>query len=170
MHLLKVRFVAVLLLVIGFHLTGFTQDMSKFTLYKPSENAEQGLKAAIAQAKSSGKHVFVQIGGNWCVWCARFNDFTTTDKKIDSLITDGYVVYHLNYSKENENLPILSKYEYPQRFGFPVFLILDGNGKKLHTQNSAYLEEGKGYSKEKVIEFFENWNPKALDPSKYAKK
>ena len=169
MRSLYIRFVSIFLLVLAFGSTGLAQDMSKFKLYKPDENAEQGLKAAIAKAKASGKHVFVQIGGNWCVWCARFNEFTTTDKKIDSLINNGYVVYHLNYSKENENLPILKKYEYPQRFGFPVFLILDGTGKKIHTQNSAYLEEGKGYSKDKVVEFFEGWSPKALDPSNYIK-
>ena len=35
---------------------------------------------------------------------------------------------------------ILAKYGYPQRFGFPVFIVLDGNGNRIHTQNSAYLE------------------------------
>ena len=41
----------------------------------------------------------------------------------------NYVVYHLNYSKENYNAKLLTKYNFPQRFGFPVFLILDGEGK-----------------------------------------
>jgi len=76
-------------------------------------------------------------------------------------------VYHLNYSKENKNLPVLAAYGYPQRFGFPVFLILDKNGKLIHIQNSGYLEEGKGYSKEKVADFLINWAPDALDPEKY---
>lgn len=145
------------------------QDMANFKLYNPAENAEAGLAKAIKDAKAAGKHVFVQIGGNWCIWCARFNEFSTQDHQIDSLVKANYVVYHLNYSKENKNEKILAKYGFPQRFGFPVFLVLDGNGNRLHTQDSGILEEGKGYSKKKVFTFFENWTPKALEPEQYKK-
>jgi hypothetical protein len=62
----------------------------------------------------------------------------------------------------------LARYGFPQRFGFPVFLILDGNGKLLHTQNSAYLEDGnKSYKKEVVMGFLGDWSPTALDPGQY---
>ena len=60
-----------------------------------------------------------------------------------------------------------AKYGYPQRFGFPVFIILDEKGNRIHTQNSAYLEEGKGYNKDKIAEFFEAWRPAALNPANY---
>ena len=62
----------------------------------------------------------------------------------------------------------MAKYEYPQRFGFPVFLILDEKGDLLHTQNSWYLEDGKkSYDKDKVGAFFNDWRRKALDPAQY---
>jgi len=144
----------------------FAQD-STFNIYKPSENAVIALNKAIKQAKDEKKHVFVQIGGNWCVWCARFYKFTTIDVQIDSLIKADYVVYHLNYSKENKNTQMLEKLGYPQRFGFPVFVILDENGERLNTQNSEYLEQGHSYNKTKVMEFLQNWNVKALDPNQY---
>jgi thioredoxin-related protein len=146
----------------------FSQDLKKFNLYKPEENAGQKIAEAVKQAKAANKHVFIQIGGNWCIWCARFNDFVTTDNSIDSLISTNYIVYHLNYSEENKNQKILAKYGYPQRFGFPVFLILDGKGKLLHTQNSGYLENGlKSYKKEAVTGFLTDWSPAALDPAQY---
>ena len=72
--------------VILFGILSFSQDMKNFKLYKPEENAEQKISEAVKQAKAEGKHVFIQIGGNWCIWCARFNDFVTSDKSIDSLI------------------------------------------------------------------------------------
>lgn len=147
--------------------TVFSQDMKTFKLYKPEENAEQKIADAVKQAKAEGKNVFVQIGGNWCIWCARFNNISTTDKSIDSVINASYVVYHLNYSKENKNEKILAKYGFPQRFGFPVFLILNGKGELIHTQNSGYLEEGKGYNAKTVIGFLNDWSPKALDPKQY---
>lgn len=146
----------------------FSQDMTKFKLYNPDENAEQGIVKAVKEAKEQGKHVFIQVGGNWCIWCARFNDFIGNDSKIDSIIKAGFVVYHMNYSKENYNAKLLAKYGYPQRFGFPVFLILNVDGKLIHTQNSWYLEDGKkSYERDKVIEFFTDWSPKALDPKQY---
>jgi thioredoxin-related protein len=158
----------VIILVIGLLNFGHAsaQD-STFNIYKPSENAVLALNKAIKQAKEEKKHVFVQIGGNWCVWCARFYKFTTADAQIDSLIKADYIVYHLNYSKENRNTQMLEKMGYPQRFGFPVFVILDENGERLNTQNSEYLEQGHSYNKTKVMEFLENWNVKALDPNQY---
>ena len=150
-----------------FSFTAFSQDMKKFDLYKPGEKAETEIANAVNSAKGSGKHVLIQIGGNWCIWCARFNDLVTKDESIDSLIHANYVVYHLNYSPENKNEDLLTKYAFPQRFGFPVFLVLDGNGKLLHIQNSAYLEKDKGYDRLKVIDFFKDWSPAALDPKQY---
>jgi thioredoxin-related protein len=158
----------VLFITLTISILAFSQDMTKFKLYSPGENADQEIEKSIKQAKTEGKHVFIQIGGNWCIWCARFNDFITNDKKIDSIIHASFIVYHLNYSKENFNGKLLAKYGYPQRFGFPVFLVLDGNGKLIHMQNSWYLEDGKkSYDRDKVIEFFTDWTPLALDPKQY---
>jgi len=142
--------------------------MKKFNLYKPDEKAETEIANAISEAKRSGKNVFIQIGGNWCIWCARFHDYVAKDAQLDSLMNANYVVYHLNYSKENYNTKLLTKYRFPQRFGFPVFLVLDANGNLIHTQNSWYLEDGsKSYDREKVKTFFIEWSPKAFDPSQY---
>jgi thiol:disulfide interchange protein len=143
------------------------QEMSNFHAYHPEEDASKGLLQAVQTAAAEHKHVFVQIGGNWCIWCARFYQLSTTDPQIDSAFKANYVVYHLNYSKENMNLPILAMLGYPQRFGFPVFVILNGQGMPIHTQNSEYLEQGKGYNKQNIISFLNDWSPKALDPTTY---
>ncbi len=148
-------------------IVGNSQDMKKFSLYKPEENAAVELEKAVKEAKASGKHVFVQIGGNWCIWCARFYEYVNKDKQLDSAMHADYVVYHLNYSKENLNKELMAKLGYPQRFGFPVFVILDGNGNHLHTQDSEYLEQAKSYDKRKVMVFFNHWNPKALEADQY---
>ena len=136
----------------------------KNKLYNPYENADSAITIVKKKAALEGKHILIQIGGNWCSWCIEFNRFTTSDKQMDSLLKADYVIYHLNYSKENLNKKLLEQFGFPQRFGFPVFIVLDNNGKQLHTQNSSYLEKDKSYNKEKVMEFFQHWNAKALDP------
>lgn len=138
-------------------------------IYHPEADAKQELKSAIAEAKANNKHVLVMVGGNWCRWCRMFDKFKNENAKVDSSINNGFVFLHINYSKENKNLDVLQSLSYPQRFGFPVFLVLDANGSRLHTQNSAYLEDGEGYSVEKTIDFLNHWNPAALDPAYYVK-
>ena len=48
------------------------------------------------------------------------------------------------------------------RFGYPVFVVLDEEGRILHIQDSGLLEEGEGYNQKKVLSFFKNWTPKAV--------
>lgn len=152
----------------GYAQNNKTSPVNTF-LYHPEENATAAITNAIQQAKAENKQVLVQAGGNWCVWCMEFNRFIHADAHIDSLLKADYVVYHLNYSKENKNLAVFEQYHFPQRFGFPVFLILNNKGELIHTQNSAYLEEDKSYSKEKVFNFLSDWNRAALNPATYSK-
>ena len=153
--------------VFAFNLITANAQPAAVALYHPAANAQADIAEAVKQAKAQHRQVLIQAGGNWCSWCIEFNRFCHADPQIDSMLRSDYIVYHLNYSPENKNLPILAKYGFPQRFGFPVFLVLDENGNRLHTQNSSYLEQGKSYNKNKVMEFFSNWNRKALDPSGY---
>ncbi|MGV3559506.1 thioredoxin family protein [Larkinella arboricola] len=139
-------------------------------IYNPTADAQQDIKNAVAKAGKEGKHVLLQIGGNWCVWCIRFHNLTHSDTTLSRLLNDHYEVLRVNYSPENRNEATLAQLGYPQRFGFPVFVILDGKGNRLHTQNSAYLEEGKGHSPKLVAEFLQHWSPKALDPKSYLPK
>ena len=37
----------------------------KPTLYNPAEDARVEMKKAITKAKKEGKHVLLQVGGNW---------------------------------------------------------------------------------------------------------
>lgn len=152
----------VFLLLISVNMLQAQEKKNK--LYNPYENADSAITIVKKKAALEGKHILIQIGGNWCSWCIEFNRFTTTDKQMDSLLKADFVIYHLNYSKENLNKKLLEQFGFPQRFGFPVFIVLDNNGKQLHTQNSSYLEKDKSYNKEKVMEFFQHWNAKALDP------
>lgn len=158
-----------LLLIVAllFSLNSFASGGDSTKLYDPSANVEKDVTAAIAKAKKEKKHVLIIIGGNWCSWCFKFHWFVHNDSSLNKMQETNYVVYHLNYSKENKNLPYLKKLGYPQRFGFPVFIILDSNGNQIHTQDSGLLEKGSSYDPEKVKTFFYNWSPAAFNDSLY---
>jgi len=136
-------------------------------LYNPAADAKSEIADAVKQASKEHKHVMLQIGGNWCKWCLRFNDLVTNDPALDKCLHDNYIMVHVNYSKENTNNEVLAGLGYPQRLGFPAFVILDDKGLRLHSQNSGGLGDGDGYSGKKVLEFFKDWSPGATDPGNY---
>jgi len=61
----------------------------------------------------------------------------------------------------------MASLDYPQRFGFPVLVVLDQEGNRLHTQDTGYLELDKGYDPEKISRFLLNWNVASLKPESY---
>lgn len=126
--------------------------------YDPKENAEKKLKQLVLQAKKENKKILIQAGGNWCIWCLRFNQYVKDTPELKKIVDENYIYYHLNHSPDNKNDKVFEAFGNPhKKYGFPVFVILDKNGKQIHTQDSAVLEEGKGYSLEKVKEFFNKW-------------
>ena len=125
---------------------------------------------AVKKAGKEGKYVVCQVGGNWCRWCLMFAEFITSDEEIKTLIDNEFEYIHVNYNprqpKNEKTLKMLERLGNPERFGFPVLVVLDNNGKVIHTQDSSFLEEGNGYNKTKVMRFFSNWTPEAVSSQK----
>ena len=141
----------------------------KVEIYNPDADAKKEISQAIEKAAKEGKHVFLQIGGNWCPWCVKFHNFVDADAELKNYVEANYEVVKVNYDPEHKQEELLSELGFPQRFGFPVFVILDSKGNRIHTQNSAYLEKDKSYDKDVVLRFFKSWSAAAINPSSYKK-
>lgn len=162
-----------LLFTFAFSFLAFVSTQAQTALkkvYDENINPLEQIDKAIAQAKTANKYVVAQVGGNWCPWCLRFADFVTKDADISKTISDNFVYIHVNYdprskdvSKAELSKQMLQRLGKPARFGFPVFVVLDKEGKVIHIQDSSFLEEGKGYNKEKVLRFFKAWTPAAVE-------
>lgn len=158
----------ILILILGITLISNTLFAQK-KIYDVNANPTKQFEEALKLAKKQNKHVILQIGGNWCSWCIRFHDFYKNDTELDSMVNADYVLINVNYNPKND-LSLFEKLEFPQRFGFPVLVVTNADGKRLHTQNSWYLEDGaKSYDKKKVKSFFKNWTVKAINPGSYIK-
>ena len=139
-------------------------------VYNEDINPIEQIDQALVKARSEGKFVICQVGGNWCPWCLRFADFITNDTTISNVIDESFVYIHVNYnprkSEGEEKMQLakamLERLNNPARFGFPVFVVLDEEGRVIHIQDSSFLEEGQSYNQEKVLRFFKNWTPKAV--------
>ena len=139
-------------------------------VYNEQINPLEQIDDALSKAKSEGKFVICQVGGNWCPWCLRFADFITADTAISKVIDEHFIYIHVNYNprkssdekKTEQTAAMLKRLGNPARFGFPVFVVLKEDGKVLHIQDSSFLEEGQGYDQKKVLRFFKNWTPEAV--------
>lgn len=132
-------------------------------VYDESLDAMQQIKEATELAQKTDRYVLCQVGGNWCPWCLRFAEFAVNDSVIAPLIEENYVYIHVNYSKGNKNLEAMRFLGNPGRFGYPVFVVLNKKGIPIHIQESESLEEGKGYSRQRVEKFLRLWNQKAVE-------
>jgi thioredoxin-related protein len=141
--------------------------------YNPDADARADLKKAIDLAKKENKHVLAQFGGNWCPWCLRFHAMVNNVPVLDSLIKADYIYVLANVPREKEkrDYDLFKELNYPNRFGYPVFVILDQEGKELHIQDSGLLESPDpkvpGYDTAKIVMFLKMWNVRALDPRTY---
>ena len=140
------------------------KDMPK--VYDEKADAMSQIDQALDEARESGRFVICQVGGNWCPWCLRFAKFITEDEEIANVVKETFVYIHVNTSKANKNEEALRRLGNPGRFGYPVLVILDDEGRVMHIQNSSYLEEGNSYNHKKVLEFFLNWTRKAIEELK----
>lgn len=137
-------------------------------VYDETLNPAAQLDDALAKARAEGKHVVCQIGGNWCIWCLKFADFVEKDSTVSRMVADNYVYIHLNYNPRSNSAAdaqtaiAMKRLGNPVRFGFPVLVVLDGTGTVLHTQDSSFLEEGKGYNTDRMLRFFKSWTPQAV--------
>ncbi|UKK54531.1 thioredoxin family protein [Prevotella sp. E2-28] len=158
------------LLAMFFTITVDAQTALK-KVYDENVNPLEQIDKALVKAKADGKFVVCQVGGNWCIWCLRFADFITNDTAISKVINDNFEYIHVNYNprkseggaKAEQAAALMKRLDNCGRFGFPVFVVLDGDGKVMHIQDSSFLEEGKSYSQEKVLRFFQNWTPGAVN-------
>ena len=160
----RLKFLTVLIIsvvfAIGCALLESRVDLESIYLvseYDPERNPFTDLEQAVVEAEKNNKHILLEIGGDWCVWCHILDDFFQNKPKVAAALQQNYVVIKVNFSDENYNEAFLS--QFPPAAGYPHFYILNQHGELLHSQNTAELEEGRSYNDEVFLAFLEDWRP-----------
>lgn len=125
--------------------------------FDPARDAAEDIEAGIAQAKQSGRRVLLDVGGEWCIWCKRLDQLFEENEALAKFLHRNFVPVKVNYSKENKNEAVLSRY--PKVAGYPHLFVLENDGTLLHSQDTGQLEKGKGHDPEKVMAFLKTWAP-----------
>jgi thioredoxin-related protein len=123
--------------------------------FDPARDASSDVAHAVALARSQGKRVIVDVGGEWCTWCHIMDRFIDANDDVRALIDANYVWVKVNYSSENRNEALLGRW--PRIAGYPHLFVLDASGKLVHSQGTAALESGNGYDRERFIAMLRKW-------------
>lgn len=127
--------------------------------YDPKRNPAMDLAVSVSQAKSSGKRILLQVGGDWCAWCHQLERFLETEPAVAEALGENFIVMKVNSSDENRNEAFLS--QFPAIAAYPHWIVLDEEGKFLHSQNMADLEAGETYSRPAILRFVDQWKAAA---------
>lgn len=125
--------------------------------FDPKRDALADVAQATRIAQRDGKRVLVDVGGEWCAWCKIMDRFFASNAQARTLRDRHYVWLKVNWSKENRNEALLSRW--PKIDGYPHLFVLDADGRLLHSQDTSLLEQGKGYDAARFIAFLEQWRP-----------
>jgi thioredoxin-related protein len=125
--------------------------------YDPSRNADQDIKNAVAEAQRTGQRILLEVGGEWCSWCHILDKYFQDNPKLTAFREQNFIMVKINFSPENENKAVLSRYG--QIPGYPHFIVLEKDGRLLISQGTSPLEEGQSYSLKRMTDFLEKWAP-----------
>lgn len=125
--------------------------------YDPKRDAAEDILNGLKEAQRTNKHVLLEVGGEWCSWCHRLDGFFKANPGLLRLREKNFVTVKINYSEENENKQVLSRY--PPIGGYPHIFFLDSHGKLLLSQDTGLLEKGPSYDLEKLTTVLTNWEP-----------
>jgi thiol:disulfide interchange protein len=119
--------------------------------YDPARDAAADLRQAVTRAQAERKKVLVEVGGEWCTWCHILDKFIASHPQVRRALDEQYVVVKVNFSPQNKNEAVLSRW--PKAAGYPHFYVLGATGELLVSQGTGELEQGDSYDEAKVLRF-----------------
>lgn len=137
--------------------TASNAQSAKIDVYDPKRDPQADLQHAIAVAQETNQHILLEVGGDWCVWCHKMDVFYEKHPELLTLREKNYILVKVNFSDANENKTFLA--HYPDVAGYPHIFVLDRDGKLLHSEDTAKLEQGDSYHLERFTTFLKKWGP-----------
>ena len=155
---MKKYFLPLFLILISSILAQSNVEEKNREKFDPNKDPFMDLKNAQVEAKRANKRIILDVGGEWCIWCHRLDEFIESNEEIKNYLHENFVVVKVNYSEENKNEKFLSRYSKIE--GYPHMFVLNNKGKELHSQNTGLLEKEKSYDAEKIMKFLKKWSLK----------
>jgi thiol:disulfide interchange protein len=100
----------------------------------PPQEADKRLAAALAEARSGNKRVFLHLGAPWCGWCHRLEDFLA-QPEVAAIMARDYVDLKIDLDRMTGGKEVAARFRPDEKGGIPWFALLDAEGKSLITSD-----------------------------------
>lgn len=127
-------------------------------VYNDERDPFKDAVAAIQLAKKTQRNVIIEIGGNWCTWCHRMDNFLEKHPEVYQALHNNFVVLKVNVSNSNDNETFMKSL--PPVLGYPHMYVSSYTGKMLLSKDTAELQENGDYSVNSWTEFLNKWQVK----------
>jgi thioredoxin-related protein len=130
-------------------------------VYDEVADGSKQIADALLTARQNNRHVLLQFGANWCVWCLKLHKLFESDELVRDELRKNFVVVLIDRN-EDHNKGLAIKYGAKDGYGLPFLVVLDSKGQRLTTKNTDTLEEGNHHSRDKVLAFLREWTPEVF--------
>lgn len=122
--------------------------------YDPKRAPVKDLAETVKLAQKDNRSIMLLVVGTWCPWCLMIPKYFEKTEPVAAILSSDYVIMKVNDS----NTDFLR--QYPTIPAYPHLIVLDADGKHLHSQDSEELEKGNGYDEDEFVTFLKKWAPK----------
>lgn len=128
-----------------------TRTLPLSSRYVLGRDADADIRLGLATAAASGRRVLIEVGGDWCSWCDRMDDYFARNPDVAALRESNFVRVKVAVEPGRYVPPVLRRF--PPIPGYPHFFVLDARGGLVDSKDTNELELGDSYDRDKMIRF-----------------
>lgn len=121
--------------------------------YDASRDAQADVDAALAAARTSGKHALVVMGGSWChdsmaLW------YIFHDTRFAAMLAERYELVWVNVGHRDRNIDIARRFGLDGIHGTPTVLILTPDGTATNLEDAPSWRNAASRKPEAIYRHF----------------
>ncbi len=124
--------------------------------YAEKADAKAAVAAAFARAKSSGKRVLIDFGGNWCPDC-RILAGVMELPEMKPFLAAHYEMVTVDVGMFDKNLDVVRSFGVEKLKGVPTVVIAESNGRPVNVTNSAELADARSMTPQGLADWLAKW-------------
>lgn len=125
--------------------------------YDEKADARAAIAAARAHARSSGKLLLIDFGGNWCLDC-RILAGVIGQPEMRGFVAQHYVFVPVDSGRFNRNMDIPAHYGFNKVQGVPAVFIVDPKSDRLVNGKSVIaLADARSMTPQGIADWLAQW-------------
>ncbi len=123
--------------------------------YDETADANRALAGALARAKSEGRLVLLDFGGNWCPDC-RILAGTLALAEVKPAVDRTFETVMIDVGRLTKNLDIAQRYGVTVK-AVPTVIVLDSNGRRIGGGDPAALSDARSMAPQSIVDTVFAW-------------